>query len=191
MKKDGTYSFLRDELQNLSARQDNMFSTACATVAVLWTLSISVSNEWIALLSIVISAPMLLRICDLRYGAVFLGSYLKICLEESDDWETIRTKYYSKYPLPFKMIAINRISKTSLPILNIISCIIFWLLRDVTLREIFTTGLNVLLIIVQAVVCIGLWLVWNKFANPKSIQKMVDNNWSELKDKYMDELNIQ
>lgn len=185
MKKYEEYSFLREEMQNLSSRQDNMFSTACATVAVLWTLSISVSNEWIALLSIFVSAPMLLRICDLRYGAVFLGAYLKICLEGNDDWETIRTKYYKTYPMPFKIVAINRISKTALPLINIISCVIFWILRDVSLREIFGSFLNIAIIVVQIIICIGLWLVWNKFANPKALQKTIENNWLELKEKYI------
>lgn len=185
MKRETTYLFLRDELQNLAVRQDNILSMAYATVAVIWTFAISESNEWVSLLSLFIMIPLTFRICDLRYNAVFLGAYLKECLEDEDDWENMRLAYYSHFPLSTGIKIISYVSKLGLPMVNIISCLIFWILRIDDLHSFVFSFENVVIITFRCVICFLLWAVWIRFSNPALMRKNIEQNWDKLKVKYI------
>lgn len=171
-------------MESLVARQDNFFSMAFTTNVALWTIAVSIPNEWIVLLSLLLTFTFSLKICDIWRGTIFLSVYIQICLEEekTDGWETIRDIYYREISTSSKKSILHSFSKLSLPLLNIASCIIFWVLHGID----FYSWQNILLLGIQSIVCLTHSIIWYRnYDNPSVKDKMI-NNWSMVKQKYLE-----
>ena len=189
MDKKFTYSFLRQEMDNLANRQDNYFSLAYASAATLWTIAISTSSGWISLIAIIIICTLSFKICDIWNGFIFISVYLKICLEGEDenDWETMRDNYYKEHPFNHKRYSIRKCLKFTFPLLNIISCIIFWAIPGQPLQTMLSSWWNVVLLIIQVVVCVGHFAFWANNYDADIVKKEITFNWKDVKEKYLHE----
>lgn len=187
MDKQFTYGFLREEMIGLTTRQDTLLSIAYATTIGLWTIALTISNDWVAIIPIILLIPFSLKTYDLRYGATFLAAYIKICLEEQSysGWETVRDKYYEQgFVKAFK--SSNNISKLSFLLLTIGSCALFWILRILVLNGEFLTFINGCLAVVQLIIVIFQIIMYYYFSSTNKLKKQLENNWITMKEKYID-----
>lgn len=75
------YQNLREKIVFNQKKQDT-YTTAAYTIAIsIWTIALGVSNEWIALIALVILLPLSLIVCDSRYSTAFLSSFMAVFLE--------------------------------------------------------------------------------------------------------------
>ncbi len=187
MDKQFTYGFLREEMIGLTTRQDTLLSIAYAATIGLWTIALTISSAWVAIIPVILLIPFSLKTYDLRYGATFLAAYMKICLEEQscDGWETIRDKYYEQgFGKAFK--SSNNISKLSFLLLTIGSCTLFWILRIWVLDGEFLTFINGGLVIIQSIIVIFQIVMYYYFSSTNKLKKQLENNWITVKEKYID-----
>lgn len=187
MDKQFTYGFLREEMIGLTTRQDTLLSISYAATVGLWTIAFASSNDWIAIIPIILLIPFSLKTYDLRYGATFLAAYMKICLEEQSysGWETIRDKYYEQgFGKAFKYS--NNISKLSFLLLTIGSCAVFWILRIGVLKCEFLTFVNGCLVVVQSIIVIFQIVMYYYFSSTNKMKKRLEANWVLVKEKYID-----
>lgn len=183
MDKQFTYGFLREEMQSIVMRQDTLLSIAYVAAISLWTIALTINRDWVAIVPIVLLIPFSLKTYDLRYGAIFLAVYIKVCLEEKsyDGWETIRDTYYEQdFGRPLKFA--NNLSKLSFSLLSIGSCIVFWFLRIGEVSKAFLNFQNGLLIVVQLVVVIFQIIMYYKFSTMNNLKKSLEINWTIVKE---------
>ena len=186
MDKQFTYSFLREEMMGLSTRQDTLLSIVYAATLGLWTIALTISNDWVAIIPIILLIPFSLKTYDLRYCGAFLAAYLKICLEEQshDGWETIRDKYYEQgFAKVFK--SSNSLSKLSFLLLTLGSCAIFWILRIGVLHNSFFTFINGCIIVIQLIVVIFQIIMYYMLSSTNKLKKQLESNWALMKEKYI------
>ena len=182
-EKEFTYEFLRQEMEDLVARQDNFFSIAYASAAALWTAAISTSSAWVSLITIALIITFSAKICDIWNGYIFISSYIKNCLEDNtpNDWERMRAKYYRKYPFNFRRKMIRKCLKYTFPLLNVISCIIFWVIRGTSIGLIFTSWNNLLIVIGQFILCAFHFIFWVRNYDSDSVREEMDRKWESIK----------
>lgn len=181
-EKEFTYDFLRQEMEDLVARQDNFFSIAYASAAALWTAAISTSSAWVSLITIVLIITFSAKICDIWNGFIFISSYIKSHLEDDapNDWERMREKYYEKYPFNFRRKMIRKCLKYTFPLLNVISCVIFWGIRATPIELIFTSWDNLLIVIGQLALCVFHFVFWARNYDSDSVRENIDDKWKSI-----------
>ena len=192
MDKQFTYGFLREEMIGLTTRQDTLLSIAYAATLGLWTVALTISNDWVAIIPTILLIPFSLKTYDLRYGATFIAAYIKICLEEQSysGWETIRDKYYEQgFGKAFK--SSNSLSKLSYLLLTLGSCIVFWVLRIVVLNVPFMTFTNGCVFVVQLMILIFQIIMYYMFSSTNQLKKRLEANWTLMKEKYIDKGNAK
>ena len=189
MEKEFTYSFLRQEMDNLVNRQDTYFSIAYASVAALWTAAVSAPSEWVSLIAIVLVITFSMKICDIWNGFIFISMYIKVYLETdgTNDWERMRAKYYERHRFSVKRKIIRKCLKYSFPLLNVISCILFWALRGLSFELIIYSWDNVLLLVIQLIVCLFHLFFWIKNYDADSVISAIEENWMALKSELPDD----
>lgn len=157
-----THQNLHDEIVYNIKKQDNYTATAYTITISIWTIALGMSNEWIALIPLVILLPITLLVCDCRYSIAFISSYMAVFLEEESTagWEYMREVYYSENRRSSTDKMIYLYSKFGFWVLNAVSVVIFWAIRGLNFK-IFDNiwfghalfAIQVLLIIFHIVIC--------------------------------------
>ena len=74
------YQNLREEIMYYTKKQDTCITTTFSLTVSIWTLALTLSKAWIALIPLAIIIPMSIVVCNCRYSIAFLASYMAIFL---------------------------------------------------------------------------------------------------------------
>lgn len=192
------YQNLRDEIMDLARRQDTYLLASYTICITIWAFAVEALNEWIAILPMFILIPLSLRVCDFRYGTVFLSSFMAIFLEEKsyEGWEYVREEYYktkkefrankdnkSKDLFKRRSLPLSFLSRGTFSLLTIITIVIFWGIRGFAIDTTNQIILTVIIGITQVIV-LGLQVyVAFKYRDTSTIKKPLLEDWAYVYNK--------
>lgn len=179
--KKTTYQNLRSEIMDNVKRQDTYLLTSYTMCISIWTIALEMSSEWITLFPVIILIPISLRICDFRYANAFLGAYMAICLEDAadDGWEYISSLYHKRYASHSKSFS-SYCSKLAFGVLTLISCVLFWAIRDFNIFVFGQLWVGLAIILSQISIVIFQCVIWWRNTDTSKIKASLMKNWREL-----------
>lgn len=189
------YQNLREEIIDLTKRQDNYMLASYTICITIWAFALENSNEWVAILPIFILIPLSLRVSDFRYGGAFLSAYMTIFLEEKsyNGWEYVREEYYkikeefhlNKNDVSMEQLQLFKsrsfllsiLSRGTFVLLTLISVVIFWAIHGIQLKP--SNNLITIIIVgfVQSLVLGLQCYVAYKYRDTTAIKKSLLNDW--------------
>lgn len=195
------YQNLREEIMDLTKRQDNYMLASYTICITVWAFALENSNEWIALLPIFILIPLSLRVSDFRYGGAFLSAFMAVFLEEKsyDGWEYVREEYYKikeefhlnrnnsskEHQKLFKhrSLLLSILSRGTFGLLTLISIVIFWIIREIQLN-LQSNIITITIVGLVQLLVLGLqWYVAFKYRDTTAIKKSLLNDWEYVYEK--------
>ncbi len=175
------YQMLREETIDKMNKQDQLTQFAYTTVAAIWSLALTVKNEWILLIALLITIPISLRIVKLRMDCAFLAAYMSVCLEKNIDikWESNNKLYCEKYPRGKTQGVFYIFSKFDFVFITLITSFLFWLMRmdNLLVNNWLLTSLLILFQLVILVVEICVVVHFSRFAKHR---KNYCNQWEKI-----------
>lgn len=125
------YQMLREETMDKMNKQDQLTQFAYTTAAAIWSLALTVKNEWILLIALLITIPISLRIVKLRMDCAFLAAYMSVYLEKHIDikWESNNKLYCNEHPRGKAQSIFYIFSKFDFVFITLITSFLFWLMR--------------------------------------------------------------
>lgn len=178
------YKMLREELVNKMNKQDHLTQFTYTTFLAVWSIALTVDNEWIVMVSLLMIVPISLRIVKFRKDCAFLGAYMSVFLEKalSIKWESNNRIYYNKYPRNKEQRMFYWFSKLDFVIIVIISSILFWLMR-INNFIVINKVITILLFVFQFVVIIVEGIIIKYFSD---FSKQKENYCKELEKLYLE-----
>lgn len=192
------YQNLRDEIMDLARRQDTYLLASYTICITIWAFAVEALNEWIAILPMFILIPLSLRVCDFRYGTVFLSSFMAIFLEEKsyEGWEYVREEYYktkkefrankdnkSKDLFKRRSLPLSFLSRGTFCLLTIITIVIFWGIRGFLIDSTSQIIITVIICVTQAIVLGVQVYIAFKYRDTSTIKKPLLEDWEYVYDK--------
>lgn len=172
---------LREEMVNKMNKQDQLTQFTYTTSMAIWSIALTVDNEWLIMVSLLILIPISLRSVKFRMDCAFLGAYMSVFLEKdiSIKWESNNKIYYNRYPRGKKQNILYWFSKFDYIFIAIISSILFWLMRIddfIIINEKFTA----LLIVFQIVIIIIEGIIVKQFSDFAKHKEKYYKKWEKL-----------
>lgn len=172
---------LREETMDKMNKQDQLTQFAYTTAAAIWSLALTVKNEWILLIALFIVIPISLRIVKLRMDSAFLAAYMSVYLEKDIDirWESNNKLYCRKHPRGKVQGAFYFFSKFDFVFIVLITSALFWFMRIDNLM-VDNWILTILLILLQFAVCLVEVCIVVHFSHFAKHRKNYCNQWEEI-----------
>lgn len=204
------YQNLRGEIIDLAKRQDNYLLASYTICITIWAFSLETLNEWVAILPMFILIPLSLRVCDFRYGTVFLSAFMAVFLEEKsyEGWEYVREEYYktksefnaNKSNLSYenkklfkrRSLPLSFLSRGTFCLLTVISVVIFWGIRGFKFETLNQIIVAVIICSIQLIVLGLQGYVAYKYRDTTTIKKPLLEDWEYVYNKlYTEKANNQ
>ena len=177
-----TYQNLREEIMYYTKKQDTCITTAFSLTVSIWSLALTVSKPWLALIPLAIVIPMSMIVCNCRHSIAFLASYMAIFLEKGIDngWETLREKYYIKQPNKFSSSLLLFSSKFGFGILSFVSIIIFSFLCIESETINCCSWWFVMVLIAFTIIAIAQEIICIRFSDVSVMKNKMMQTWEDV-----------
>lgn len=172
---------LRDELVDKMNKQEHLTQFSYTTSLAIWSIALTIKNEWIVLLVLLIVVPISLRIVKFRKDSAFIGAYMAVFLEKDlpIKWEINNSEYYNKHPRRKLQTIFYWFSKFDFVFIVVISIMLFWLMKINNLI-IINNLITVLMIIFQLAVLTIEFFVVKYFSNFSKQKGDFIEEWKNL-----------
>lgn len=176
---------LRSELMHNHEQENKLIDATYIMIAAIWGTAITVGNQWLVFVSIILLVPLSLRIADIRYSIAFISSYMIVYLEDADvcniNWESRRHNYYIRNKQSILYLFIHTFARMDFVFISIASVSLFWILDKTSLYK--TNILCFYLVVFIQLLLIGLEIfLCIYFSNTNHLQKKLIQKWSALKE---------
>ena len=182
--KEKEYMMLREEIMYIQKRRESIIQHTYTVGIALFAAAFASKISWINLciLPYLISASLKATECGNSLG--YLASYMEVFLEESIDikWETNNHKYAKNYPKKGFRWLQHFIGRCDFLCLAIISCFLFWLMRDFSFEIYGRLLYGIVLLVIQAIVIVFEMYLSFYYSNYATHKNKTWNNWEWIKE---------